>query len=104
MGLYVPGGQASYPNRTFGGDNRSWATPTFSTPWDTPNYRTMLFANVNWDNPAPYDVIIQGGIGPTKLYDNGTLIETRTATFDDTATLECIARVYRRDLRARGAP
>lgn len=77
-------GQAGFPNRTFGGDNRSWATPTFSTPWDTPNYRTMLFANVNWDNPAPYDVIIQGGIGPTKLYDNGTLIETRTATFNDT--------------------
>jgi hypothetical protein len=77
-------GQGGFPNRTFGGDNRSWATPTFSTPWDTPNYRTMLFANVNWDNPAPYDVIIQGGIGPTKLYDNGTLIETRTATFNDT--------------------
>ncbi|MGK2885019.1 MAG: hypothetical protein ACSLE8_09605 [Rhodococcus sp. (in: high G+C Gram-positive bacteria)] len=77
-------GQAGFPSRTFGGDNRSWATPTFATPWDTPNYRTMLFANVNWDNPAPYDVIIQGGIGPTKLYDNGALIETRTATFDDT--------------------
>lgn len=77
-------GQAGIPNRAFGGDNRSWVSPNYMTPWDPPNYRTMLFANVNWDNPAPYDVILTGGIGATTLYDNGTLIETRTATFDNT--------------------
>lgn len=76
-------GQAGFPNRSFGGDNRSYVTPVIA-PYDTPNYRSMLFVNVNWDNPAPYDMIIDGGIGTTRLYDGTTLIESRTATFDDT--------------------
>lgn len=76
-------GQTGFPNRSFGGDNRSYVTPVMA-PYDTPNYRTMLFVNVNWDNPAPYDMVIDGGIGTTRLYDGTTLIETRTATFDNT--------------------
>ena len=77
-------GQGGHDNRTFGGDNRSWVTPNYMTPNDQPNYRTMLFVNVNWDNPSPYDMVITGGIGATHLYDNGTLIESRTATFENT--------------------
>lgn len=77
-------GQWFDTSRYFGGDNRSWAFPTFAAPWESPHYRTMLFVNVNWDNPAPYDVILEGGIGSTKLYNSSYgLIETKTATFAD---------------------
>src|SRR5690606_38981295 len=78
-------GQWFDTSRSFGGDDRSWAPPTFAAPYETPHYRTMLFANVNWDNPAPYDVILAGGIGQSKLYDSShTVIETKTADFSNT--------------------
>lgn len=34
---------------TFDGDNRSWSFPNASEPWQTPNYRTSMFANINWE-------------------------------------------------------
>ncbi len=82
-------GQWFDTSRSFGGDDRSWAPPTFAAPYETPHYRTMLFANVNWDNPAPYDVILAGGIGQSKLYDSShTVIETKTADFSNTNLID----------------
>lgn len=54
----------------FGGDNRFVATPGAGAPWTTPSFRTMAFVNVNWDNPAPYDLISAKQVGPTHLYDS----------------------------------
>ena len=68
----------------FGGDNRYYATPGIGAPWTTPSFRTMAFMNVNWDNPAPYDLISAKQVGPTHLYDSsfglkGTLTASANA-------------------------
>lgn len=65
---------------TFGGDNRTYQLPSLSTPGGTPNYRTMMFANVNWSNPAPYNFIWSRGVGPSKIYKNGVLNQTLYAS------------------------
>lgn len=69
-------------NRTFGGDNRSWVYPPFNTPNDATTYRTSVLVNVNWDNPQPWDVVWVKKVRPTRLYENGVLIDTRTASAD----------------------
>lgn len=64
-----------------GGDNRGFALPGSGAPHVTPSYRTMMFFNVNWDNPAPWDLIWSKGVGATKKYSSsGTLLETRYAS------------------------
>lgn len=68
------------PYRSFGGDNRSYAFPSRSTPYDGVSSRTSVALNVNWDSPAPYDVVWVKEIGETKLYDQNTVIERRTAS------------------------
>jgi len=55
---------------SFSGDDRSWLVPPFNTPYDTPNYRTEMFFNVNWDNPAPYQVVTVKDVGETSYYLN----------------------------------
>ncbi|MGJ8720555.1 MAG: hypothetical protein ACSHW9_01800 [Salinibacterium amurskyense] len=72
-------GNTSY---TFGGDNRSWWFPTSISPNQTPNYRTMMWANINWGNPEPYRVITRKNVGQTKLYNNGTLVNSAYASMD----------------------
>jgi hypothetical protein len=67
---------------SFSGDNRGYRTPGAGAPYDTPDYRTMMFTNINWDSPAPYDVVNVKGIQPTKKYQDGRLVETRTATMN----------------------
>ncbi|GAB3615806.1 hypothetical protein GCM10027416_03630 [Okibacterium endophyticum] len=74
-------GQAGFDGRTFGGDGRSWVTPPYNTPWDSTSYRTSAFININWNNPAGQgDVSWVTDVSPTRLYDHGNLIETRTAS------------------------
>lgn len=36
----------------------------------------MMFGNVNWGNPAPYNFIWSRGVGASKIYNNGTLVKT----------------------------
>src|SRR6218665_54792 len=67
-------------NRSFGGDNRGFATPLFNTPWDRTSYRTSVFLNVNWDNPAPYNLVWVKDVGTTRLYEGSTHIASRTAS------------------------
>jgi len=74
---------ANWPTYTFGGDGRGYKLPSFATPDDTPNYRTMMFANVNWDNPAPYDFVWSRNVGASKIYNNGSLVKTLYADTKD---------------------
>lgn len=79
-------GQSGY---TFGGDNRGFRTPRLAEPDNTQDYRTMMFVTVNWGNPDAYSMITAKGIGATKKYLNGNLVETRVASmnqmlFEDT--------------------
>ncbi|QYF73320.1 hypothetical protein [Cryobacterium sp. PAMC25264] len=77
------------PSNTFGGDNRSYRTPSFDAPNEDPDYRTMMFGNVNWDNPAPYDFIWTRGIGASKIYNSGGgLVTTLYAGADDMVVKE----------------
>lgn len=64
---------------TFGGDNRSYVTPSVATPTQTPDYRTQMFVNVNWDNPQPYDFYLGAYVAASHKYVNGTLVSTKTA-------------------------
>ncbi|HEU5224062.1 MAG TPA: hypothetical protein VFU07_10355 [Candidatus Lumbricidophila sp.] len=72
-------GDSSY---TFDGDNRSYSYPNFDEPWQTPNYRTLMFANVNWDNPAPYDVIGVKNVGQSVTRHNGAVVHATYASMD----------------------
>lgn len=70
-------------NYEFGGDNRSYRTPdAWTWPYDEPDYRTMTMTVINWDNPASSRIINGRGIQPTRLYLNGVLQESRTASYD----------------------
>lgn len=73
----------NWPTYTFGGDGRSYGIPTFDTPYETPDYRTEMFVNINWDNPAPYDVFWSHAVGASKIYNNGVLQATLYADADD---------------------
>ena len=66
----------------FGGDNRSFKTPNAAWPYDNPDYRVMVMAVANWNNPANSRLLLGKGVQPTKLYRNGVLQETRTASPD----------------------
>ncbi|WGD36962.1 hypothetical protein [Lysinibacter sp. HNR] len=66
----------------FGGDNRYFKTPTYLAPNQAEDYRTMMFVNINWENPYPYNVIWTRNVGVTKKYINGGLLESRKASMD----------------------
>ncbi|WP_162940348.1 hypothetical protein [Gryllotalpicola protaetiae] len=66
----------------FGGDNRGYQTPNSSTPNETPDYRTQMFVNVNWDNPSPYDFYLGKYVNASTKYDDGVLVDTETASAD----------------------
>lgn len=76
-------GLAGQDGYQFKGDNRGYANPGPGAPGIPNDYRSMMFVNVNWDNPAPYDLYLTKGIGSTQLYRYGTLQETRTASMDN---------------------
>lgn len=105
----VAGSQCNFlePGWEFGGDNRSWVTPSVDEPWGPANYRTMMFVNVNWDNPAPYDIEWTKNVGKTQLFHNGVLKNTLYAsmdgmTFEDPSAGASYAQIYLR--HASGNP
>lgn len=66
----------------FGGDDRSWRVPSYKTPWEDPDYRTMMFVNVNWNNAADSFFYLAKDVGATTRYVDGKLESTRTANPD----------------------
>lgn len=66
----------------FKGDGRGFVTPRIAEPDSIQNYRTMMFANVNWGNPPEYSFQFLRGVGLTKKTVNGVVTETRTANMD----------------------
>ncbi|MDF2562360.1 MAG: hypothetical protein K0R99_3806 [Microbacterium sp.] len=66
----------------FGGDLRTYEFPAPETPWGVANYRTMMFVNVNWDNPAPHKMSWVKDVGSTRIYKNGNLDRTLYANMD----------------------
>lgn len=70
------------PGYTFDGDNRSYSFPTIYDPNQTPNYRTMMWANVNWQNPAPYMVITVKNVGQSVTRHNGSVVQATYASMD----------------------
>lgn len=81
----VPGwGCTLNPTVTFGGDDRSWETPTPAEPGGTgQKYRTQMFGNINWTNPAPYDFVSVKNVGATTVYTNNVLTTTVYASMSD---------------------
>lgn len=81
----VGGAQCNWVNFAyeFGGDNRSWVMPGIDEPWGPANYRTLMFVNINWDNPAPYDVLTVKNVGPTRVLKNGVVERTLYANMDN---------------------
>lgn len=73
-------GQAFQPNRSFGGDNRSWTTPPAATPFDLTTYRSSVFLYANWDSADGMSYVKD--VSPTTLYEGNTLIDSRTASVD----------------------
>lgn len=74
----------NWPTYSFGGDNRSYRVPTVvDTPFGDPHYRTMLFGNVNWGNPSPYNFVWVKDVGASKIYNNDTLEATLYASTDE---------------------
>lgn len=64
----------------FSGDNRDFQVPTFQAPYSVASYRTLMFANVGFENPAGNRFFTVKDVSPTKKYVNGALKETRTAS------------------------
>lgn len=71
----VDGSMCNFGNSayTFRGDNRGFRVPTLAAPFEAHDYRSMMFANVNWDNPAPYDVITVADVGQSVTLLNGAV-------------------------------
>lgn len=97
----VPGSQCNFfvPGWEFGGDNRSFQWPAMNTPWDAANYRTMMFVNVSWRNPAPYNISWTKNVGATQTFFNGALQNTLYADmggmqFEDASAGSSYAKIY----------
>lgn len=73
----------NYPTYEFGGDDRGYSFPALATPTDPPNYRTMMFGNVNWDQSIPYNFTWTRNVGASKIYNNGVLQQTLYADTSD---------------------
>lgn len=68
---------------TFGGDNRGYRVPALNEPYATPDYRTMMFVHINWDNPAPYDLMWSKNVGQTRVYNSsGGLYDAAYTSMD----------------------
>lgn len=73
----------SFEDYQFAGDNRGFAKPSSDAPLGVSDYRTMMWANVNWNNPDAYKVITQKGVGKSLTYKNGNLVDARYADMSD---------------------
>lgn len=67
----------------FRGDNRGPSYPTAAEPNGPIDYRTLMFANVNWDSPAPYDIITRKNVGESATLLNGEVIHESYASMDN---------------------
>ncbi|GAA3317402.1 hypothetical protein GCM10017710_31620 [Arthrobacter ramosus] len=65
---------------TFGGDNRGFRSPPVNAPFDTPNYRTMMWANVNWQNPDGQKLVLAKNVGQSITYKNDQVYATSYAS------------------------
>jgi hypothetical protein len=81
----VPAWMCNYADSSysFKGDNRTYVTPTWLEPDEAPNYRTMMFANVNWDNPSPYTVVTTKGVGQSVTLHNGSVYQATYASMSN---------------------
>jgi hypothetical protein len=43
-------------------------------------FRTFMWANVNWGNPDDQSLILLKAVGPNTRYHNGTYVDSRTAS------------------------
>ena len=82
--LDIPGaiscGVVGQDGWSFGGDNRSYRMPSASAPAGESQFRTFMWANVNWGNPDDQSLILLKAVGPTNRYRNGAFVDTRTAS------------------------
>ncbi len=80
----VDGAMCNFGNNDyrFRGDNRGFRVPDAGTPYGTKDYRTMMFANVNWDNPAPYTLITVKDVGQSVTLKNGSVVHSSYAPSD----------------------
>jgi hypothetical protein len=77
----VDGSMCNWNNSafTFKGDNRDFKLPDATAPFGTVDYRTMMFANINWDNAAPYTVVTASGVGLSVTQNNGSTVASSYA-------------------------
>jgi hypothetical protein len=81
-------GDTSY---TFDGDFRSFSLPGVDEPFQTPNYRTLMALNINWDNPAPYDMNAVKNVGQSITRKNGAIVNASYASMDQMLFTEAYA-------------
>ncbi|WP_146077500.1 hypothetical protein [Rathayibacter rathayi] len=67
----------------FKGDDRGYRMPSADTPYGERDYRTMMFVNVNWDNPAPYTVVTAKDVGESVTQRDGVTTHASYASSDD---------------------
>ncbi len=65
---------------TFGGDNRGFRSPPVNAPWDAPDYRTMMWANVNWQNPDGEKLVLAKNVGQSITYQHNQVVATSYAS------------------------
>ncbi len=65
---------------TFGGDNRGFRSPPINAPFDAPDYRTMMWANVNWQNPDGEKLVLAKNVGQSITYRYGQVYATSYAS------------------------
>lgn len=66
---------------TFGGDNRSYRMPGARAPEGETDFRSFVMAYVNWGNPPWAQALFaMKSVATTKKYQNGKLIDQRTAS------------------------
>ncbi|MEA5453934.1 hypothetical protein SPF06_04285 [Sinomonas sp. JGH33] len=64
----------------FGGDNRGYRAPSASAPNGESQFRTFMWATVNWGNPDSQSLVLLKAVGPTTRYRYGSFVDTRTAS------------------------
>lgn len=81
-------GDTSY---TFDGDGRSWSYPGSNEPFQTPNYRTLMMLNINWNNAPPYDWVAMKNVGKSVTRRYGGIVQTTYADMDQMLFTEAYA-------------
>lgn len=76
---------------TFDGDGRGFNTPSLSEPYQTPNYRTLMFANLNWDNPPISRLMTFKNVGVSVTRENGVIVDSSYAEMDQMLIVDAAA-------------